>query len=518
MSKLITDNIQTLDGAYQASVEDLVQAATTINELPDASDITKGDALIGVKLPFTGAVARTQHDRNRDVVYLEDFGAVGNGVADDTAAIQAALNSGASLITKSSSAKKFYKITDTLLMKTDNQILDLAKSEIDNNIATLNKPSIIVGSTSQMNGPQIKNVAFTSKGMNTSYLIQINNVGGFVVEGCVGYGYSGNRAQGFIEVNRAIVGYIRNNTTQGLVDSSLWFKGTGGGANRCIDIAVYDNRLEQGLHAARYGDYCEGIFFRRNICYAQTSWQLVLEATSPATGLFSGKIQENDFDTPMTTNGGIYMQNFKNVQITDNWFAIPSVDPMIRLDSGTDSVIISGNQAYPGSTFLLDNGSNTVVTGNMVVGGTTLIYFGSSANLTTVASNHLTGASATCIDTNGHTGTLTVSSNTLQASGPNGGLTSPTTSPLGHKFLNNTGDTQVGSGTDVIMSGSPYTYTVGARPSILAFKGGTVTNISVNGSQVATASNITLGTLPPASVVQIAYTGGAPGFTVIKTL
>ena len=43
----------------------------------------------------TGAVTRTVQAKLRDVVSVKDFGAVGNGVADDTAAIQGALNSGA---------------------------------------------------------------------------------------------------------------------------------------------------------------------------------------------------------------------------------------------------------------------------------------------------------------------------------------------------------------------------------------------------------------------------------------
>ena len=40
----------------------------------------------------TGATTRTVQAKLRDVVSVKDFGAVGNGVADDTAAIQAALN------------------------------------------------------------------------------------------------------------------------------------------------------------------------------------------------------------------------------------------------------------------------------------------------------------------------------------------------------------------------------------------------------------------------------------------
>ncbi|HEU6453998.1 MAG TPA: glycosyl hydrolase family 28-related protein [Roseateles sp.] len=67
-------------------------AVDVLVQLLSTSDAAKGDALIGVKQPFTGAAARTLHDKLAETISVMDFGAKVDGATDDTAAWQAAID------------------------------------------------------------------------------------------------------------------------------------------------------------------------------------------------------------------------------------------------------------------------------------------------------------------------------------------------------------------------------------------------------------------------------------------
>lgn len=85
-------------------------AGTKISELPAATLPLTGTELVPVvqsgatkqttlaAMPYvpagTGAVTTTVQAKLREFVSVKDFGAVGNGIADDTAAIQAAIAAG----------------------------------------------------------------------------------------------------------------------------------------------------------------------------------------------------------------------------------------------------------------------------------------------------------------------------------------------------------------------------------------------------------------------------------------
>lgn len=65
---------------------------TVKSALDQITNEDSGASLIGYLAPFTGAVRTTQEEINTRCVNVKDFGAVCDGVADDTAAVQAAVD------------------------------------------------------------------------------------------------------------------------------------------------------------------------------------------------------------------------------------------------------------------------------------------------------------------------------------------------------------------------------------------------------------------------------------------
>lgn len=76
--------------------------------------------------PFVGSVATNVEDKLAQTVSVKDFGAVGDGVADDTAAIQAALDESKGVYFPQGT----YKITSALNMSSDSYVFGCGRSSV----------------------------------------------------------------------------------------------------------------------------------------------------------------------------------------------------------------------------------------------------------------------------------------------------------------------------------------------------------------------------------------------------
>lgn len=108
------------------------------------------------------SIARQNVDKLRDIVSVRDFGAVGNGVADDTAAIQAAANYAASTGAKLIGPPGTYRVTSTIVLVCDG---DLSSMIISANGALVS-PVVRFGTTA--GGPTNTKIMSLPRVVNSS--------------------------------------------------------------------------------------------------------------------------------------------------------------------------------------------------------------------------------------------------------------------------------------------------------------------------------------------------------------
>jgi hypothetical protein len=125
----------------------------------------------------TGAVTRTAQAKMRDVVSVKDFGAVGDGVTDDTAAFNAALNASTSMNVIFVPPGNTYRITSTLNIVGNKTLVGADSGSQNFQAAYIYHDPASTGPLFQVqtpsNGVCIKNLTIT--GGNGSFCIESSN-------------------------------------------------------------------------------------------------------------------------------------------------------------------------------------------------------------------------------------------------------------------------------------------------------------------------------------------------------
>ena len=107
-------NVKDLD-AESLRLNGVLVAPSSVVVAPQATSVNYNQG-------GTGAVNRTVASRLRDFVSVKDFGAVGDGVTDDTVAIQAAVNAAMAVGLRVKFPAGDYKITDTISLLNANWV------------------------------------------------------------------------------------------------------------------------------------------------------------------------------------------------------------------------------------------------------------------------------------------------------------------------------------------------------------------------------------------------------------
>ncbi len=442
----------------------------------------------------TGAETRTVAEKLNDVVSVKDFGAVGDGVTDDTAAIQAAIDSGAKQVI--APAGGIYRTTNTLTIKVSGAFeLNFNDSQLLLDDASGIKSHIKIGDGITQRYAKIQNVAFTRQQVATAgYAIDSDYIGVSEISGCRIYG--NNEIYNGIRIYRGTIIDIQNNYIDNCINYGIYLEGTDSSTNRTVDVVIRENRIEGGVSALVTWDFVEGVYCRDNIFFNTSSNGAGLNASSNANGLYSFKFEGNDFDT--CGGSGLYIDNISNIQITDCWFSTITADAL-QIKSNVVACIVSANQFYPTAYGIRVEGTDCRIDGNIISGGTTCISVTSFANRTGISSNTLQNAQI-AVDLSTAQNTHFVSNlltNLSVAAITGAGGT-------GTVVQSNKGDQLVGTSTFITVGASPFTYTAGIRPEYISIFSGTVSEIALGANAIGFTSNRSV-SLAPGQSVTVTY-------------
>ncbi len=397
--------------------------ANIVTITPGAGDTIDGVASITISLQWDALFivsdgVHTWHIINTSTVSplvpdelpisVKDYGAVGDGVTDDTVAIQAALNSGKSGIWF---PRATYRTTAAL---------------------TITGPDrgIIYGNGSIIqldNAGAVSNIVVN----NHVYLYTIRDLTVYRAQAASGFsaGFYMGWSAGCKLVNCEVVGNnqiwcgvaamdaldltIQACRIEHCISHGVYSEGTNG-TTHASGVYLWDTFVQyNGGNGVYVFDYNNAFYAYRNIIYNNTGWGIAMDATVLANSSGDVEVADNSIDTNIA--GGVYLSKYSAGRINNNWFS-SNTGNNIRQISDSNSLTINNNMMYGDSSHVgLDlAGPHNVISGNFIYYGNGIIKLASTANYTAITGNSLTNSTTYAIDTAGAPDTIAITGNVFR--------------------------------------------------------------------------------------------------------
>lgn len=231
-----TDNIEVLT-ITMVDIDNITASIININDAGGYYASSKVEGALQEAATFTqsgtGAVLRTKIDKLKETVSVKDFGAIGDGVTDDTAAIQAALNIGGDIYVPSGTYIVDYLTTPvSVSVHGEGNTLSIIKRKAN---STVNKDLFVNTSdvrvcvyNLQFDGNRDNNPTQGSGNYQNGVILA---AGSGVIDGCYLHSFNNHAIQTGGEDR-----YFTSNTAE------------------AYDITISNNKIDQGNAASNHGD------------------------------------------------------------------------------------------------------------------------------------------------------------------------------------------------------------------------------------------------------------------------
>jgi hypothetical protein len=464
-----------------------------------------------------GAVERTVANKLKDVVSVKDFGAVGNGATDDTAAIQAALNSGNRYINVPSGN---YLITSLTLPDG----VCLIGSASYNSVLTCTSVTATAITTGISN--EIRNLKILSSVTKTAGFF-INILGnGVLIDSCeireYYIGISCGVVGGVLPVNPRVVNCVFSTSNTTLGGGAIQFLSFSNAlVSSCVITGTTVSTI-QPTFGVRFQNGDTAFLSDSNIT---VHGKALLVDPASGSNCYALTVSSSIFDSAHQISGGITVSSAEiipgggvwNTRFTNCWFGLTSTKNGCLISpsgAGTvDGIVFSGceftDNGECGLLVVGANSKNWIVTGGHSGGNATVGIRAASATTNFNIVGHIAGSVSGRGPNNiGISLDAAAEDNFLIAANV---LVGNTTSALSDsstgtngQIYNNVGFNGAANVAGLTVGASPWSYTAGHTPETLYFAGGTVSEIRVDGSIVQNTTAATI-TLNPNQTMSVTY-------------